>query len=199
VAEDLGIDVQRDKMWPKSPLWLSRRLKEVIPLLTAMGLNVEVPDRRKKGTMVILTKVSPSGPNGGSKGGSNNEGGSKNGDTATATATEDPAQVSQPNPQAPNGGSSGSKFGCSYKPKPQDKNEAKRATLLWITPKEGSKIPPSQKLPKILPLLPPGRITPSGRALTEDTRRCVSRAVLRSGKRQPRRAGLSSTSPPRRA
>jgi len=47
-AEDLGIDVQRDKMWPKSPLWLSRRLKEVIPLLTAMGVNVEVPDKRKK-------------------------------------------------------------------------------------------------------------------------------------------------------
>ena len=50
VAEDLGIDVQRDKMWPKSPLWLSRRLKEVIPLLTAMGVNVEVPNKRKKMT-----------------------------------------------------------------------------------------------------------------------------------------------------
>jgi hypothetical protein len=138
VAEDLGIDVQRDKMWPKSPLWLSRRLKEVIPLLTAMGVNVEVPNKRKKGTMVILTKGSPSKSNGGSKGGSNNEGGSKKGDTAT----EDPAQVSQPNPQAPNGGSRGSKVGCSYKPKPQDNKEAKTGLSPVDDPEKGAEDTP---------------------------------------------------------
>jgi hypothetical protein len=113
-------------------------LKEVIPLLTAMGVNVEVPNKRKKGTMVILTKGSPSKSNGGSKGGSNNEGGSKKGDTAT----EDPAQVSQPNPQAPNGGSRGSKVGCSYKPKPQDNKEAKTGLSPVDDPEKGAEDTP---------------------------------------------------------
>ncbi len=98
--------------------------------------------------MVILTKALPNGPNGGSKEGSNNEGGSKNGVTATATATEDPAQVSQPNPQAPNGGSSGSKFGCSYKPKPQDKNEAKTPSSPVDNPEKGAEGTPFPGAPK---------------------------------------------------
>jgi len=134
-AEDLGIDVVRDKAWPKSPLWLTRRIREVMPLLTTMGINVVIPQSRKKGTKVSLTKGAPdSEPEGGSKWGS---GGSKNGATATATATEDPAQVSQPNPQAPNGGSSGSKFGCSYKPNPQDKEEAKTGHSPVDNPEKG--------------------------------------------------------------
>ncbi len=38
VAEDIGISKQ-DKTWPKSARWLWRRIKEVLPLLTAMGIE----------------------------------------------------------------------------------------------------------------------------------------------------------------
>jgi hypothetical protein len=84
-AEELNINTKREKMWPKSPLWLSRRIREVKPLLTAMGVEAEIGTSRKAGTQITLTK-SPTdgGP----------DGGSKNRDTATFTATENPAEES---------------------------------------------------------------------------------------------------------
>jgi hypothetical protein len=39
VAETLGVDVDRDKAWPKSAHWLWRRIKEVLPLLVAAGIE----------------------------------------------------------------------------------------------------------------------------------------------------------------
>src|SRR5215211_4151778 len=39
VAESLGISVVRDKAWPKSARWLWRRIKEVLPLLAAAGIE----------------------------------------------------------------------------------------------------------------------------------------------------------------
>ena len=39
VATQLGVDVDRDKAWPKSARWLWRRIKEVLPLLVAVGLD----------------------------------------------------------------------------------------------------------------------------------------------------------------
>ena len=35
----LGVDVDRDKAWPKSARWLWRRIKEVLPLLVAAGIE----------------------------------------------------------------------------------------------------------------------------------------------------------------
>jgi hypothetical protein len=39
VAAQLGVDVERDKAWPKSPRWLWRRIKEVLPLLVAASIE----------------------------------------------------------------------------------------------------------------------------------------------------------------
>jgi Bifunctional DNA primase/polymerase, N-terminal len=39
VATQLGVDVDRDKAWPKSARWLWRRIKEVLPLLVAAGIE----------------------------------------------------------------------------------------------------------------------------------------------------------------
>jgi hypothetical protein len=39
VAAQLGVDVDRDKAWPKSARWLWRRIKEVLPLLVAAGIE----------------------------------------------------------------------------------------------------------------------------------------------------------------
>ena len=39
VATQLGVDVDRDKAWPKSARWLWRRIKEVLPLLVAVGIE----------------------------------------------------------------------------------------------------------------------------------------------------------------
>jgi hypothetical protein len=38
-AEQIGVDVERDKAWPKSARWLWRRIKEVLPLLVAAGIE----------------------------------------------------------------------------------------------------------------------------------------------------------------
>src|SRR5919112_1710946 len=38
IAEAQGVDVARDKAWPKSARWLWRRIKEVLPLLVAAGI-----------------------------------------------------------------------------------------------------------------------------------------------------------------
>ena len=39
VAAQLGVDIDRDKAWPKSARWLWRRIKEVLPLLVAAGIE----------------------------------------------------------------------------------------------------------------------------------------------------------------
>src|SRR5918992_4298733 len=39
VAEALGVSIVRDKAWPKSARWLWRRIKEVLPLLVAAGIE----------------------------------------------------------------------------------------------------------------------------------------------------------------
>ena len=55
VAESLG--VVRDSAWPKSARWLWKRIKEVLPLLVAVGIEA---DRRKDktGSMISLRKLS---------------------------------------------------------------------------------------------------------------------------------------------
>jgi hypothetical protein len=39
VAAQLGVDVERDRAWPKSARWLWRRIKEVLSLLVATGIE----------------------------------------------------------------------------------------------------------------------------------------------------------------
>jgi hypothetical protein len=41
VADDLGIDVRADKIWPKSSSWLTRRIKAILPNLEKKGIQVE--------------------------------------------------------------------------------------------------------------------------------------------------------------
>jgi hypothetical protein len=56
VAESLGVSVVRDKAWPKSARWLWRRVKEVLPLLAAAGIDVK-RERPDSGTVIALRKV----------------------------------------------------------------------------------------------------------------------------------------------
>ena len=54
VAERLG--VERDKAWPKSARWLWKRIKEVLPLLVAAGIDAS-REHTDKGTAIALRKV----------------------------------------------------------------------------------------------------------------------------------------------
>jgi hypothetical protein len=55
VAEDLGIE--RDRALPKSARWLWKRLKEVLPVLCAAGIEAS-RERPDKGTVIVLRKAS---------------------------------------------------------------------------------------------------------------------------------------------
>lgn len=103
-AEELKIDVKKDKTWPKAPSWLWRRMREVLPLLTAMGVDATRADsNRKTGTQITLTKV----PTGGGS-----DGGSKKQDAATDAATANAAEESA----REESGSRGSKYGQTTTP-----------------------------------------------------------------------------------
>jgi len=56
VAEELGVSITRDKAWPKSARWLWRRIKEVLPLLVAAGIEVSRRDA-EKATEITLRKI----------------------------------------------------------------------------------------------------------------------------------------------
>jgi hypothetical protein len=53
IAEDLG--VERDKAWPKSARWLWRRIKEVLPVLVAAGIEAR-RERPDSGTVIALRR-----------------------------------------------------------------------------------------------------------------------------------------------
>jgi hypothetical protein len=56
IAEAQGVDVARDKAWPKSARWLWRRIKEVLPLLVAAGIEAgRVED--KTSSKITLRKM----------------------------------------------------------------------------------------------------------------------------------------------
>jgi hypothetical protein len=54
VAEELG--VERDKAWPKSARWLWKRIKEILPVLAAVGIEAR-RERSESGTVIVLRKV----------------------------------------------------------------------------------------------------------------------------------------------
>src|SRR5918997_1407340 len=56
VAAQLGVDVERDKAWPKSARWLWRRIKEVLPLLVAAGLEAG-RGRDESAKQITLRKI----------------------------------------------------------------------------------------------------------------------------------------------
>jgi hypothetical protein len=56
VAAQLGVDVERDKAWPKSARWLWRRIKEVLPLLVAAGVEAHRTEDRN-GSIISLRKI----------------------------------------------------------------------------------------------------------------------------------------------
>ena len=51
------MSIVRDKAWPKSARWLWRRIKEVLPLLVAAGIEANRKDT-EKATKIMLRKLS---------------------------------------------------------------------------------------------------------------------------------------------
>jgi hypothetical protein len=47
IAEAQGVDIARDKAWPKSARWLWRRIKDVLTLLAAVGIEASRDDTEK--------------------------------------------------------------------------------------------------------------------------------------------------------
>jgi hypothetical protein len=62
-AEELNINIKREKSWPKSPSWLWRRIREVQPLLVAMGVQAS-QQRGETGSQIRLAKSGGEGPGG---------------------------------------------------------------------------------------------------------------------------------------
>jgi hypothetical protein len=58
-AEELNIQIKREKSWPKSPSWLWRRIREVQPLLVAMGIEAS-QQHGATGSEITLVKSGPS-------------------------------------------------------------------------------------------------------------------------------------------
>jgi hypothetical protein len=56
VAEAPGVSLTRDKAWPKSARWLWRRIKEVLPLLVAVGIEASRTED-KSGSWITLRKL----------------------------------------------------------------------------------------------------------------------------------------------
>jgi putative DNA primase/helicase len=56
VAATLGVDVERDKAWPKSARWLWRRIKEVLSLLVAAGIEAS-RGRDESAKQITLRKI----------------------------------------------------------------------------------------------------------------------------------------------
>jgi hypothetical protein len=67
VAAQLGVDVDRDRAWPKSARWLWRRIKEVLPLLVAAGIEARRKDA-EEATEITLRKMPVNDPSDSRKG-----------------------------------------------------------------------------------------------------------------------------------
>jgi hypothetical protein len=80
VAEELGVSVVRDKAWPKSARWLWRRIKEVLPLLMAAGIEA-ARGRDESAKQITLRKLPTNDGSDGSRGGSRATRGKTHADT----------------------------------------------------------------------------------------------------------------------
>lgn len=96
VAAQLGVDVDRDKAWPKSARWLWRRIKEVLPFLVAAGIEAS-RDRPDKGPVITLRRT----PTNDASNASTDEtrpdkgkyAGNSGGANASSNASENPAET----------------------------------------------------------------------------------------------------------
>ena len=110
IAEAQGVDVARDKAWPKSARWLWRRIKEVLPLLVAAGIETERREDRS-GTKIALRKMTRNDATNAT--GNENPTGkaptsnNTNGDDATANATGTPNATPKATEKPANGAESG--------------------------------------------------------------------------------------------
>ena len=84
VAAQLGVDVERDKAWPKSARWLWRRIKEVLPLLVAAGIEVN-RSRDESANQITLRRF----PTNDGSDGSGDESRTDKGETHANTAQDD--------------------------------------------------------------------------------------------------------------
>jgi putative DNA primase/helicase len=84
VAAQLGVDVDRDKAWPKSARWLWRRIKEVLPLLVAAGIEAS-RGRDESAKQITLRKI----PTNDGSDGSGSESRTDKGKTHADTAQDD--------------------------------------------------------------------------------------------------------------
>jgi len=127
VAAQLGVDVERDKAWPKSARWLWRRIKEVLPLLVTTGIEAERAEDRS-GTKITLRK-SPTDDATNATGGESGTnkakaGGNTSADDATSNATTLPDATAnatrKPADRAENGnsGNIGNRSGASWRNDP---------------------------------------------------------------------------------
>jgi hypothetical protein len=80
VAAQLGVDVDRDKAWPKSARWLWRRIKEVLSLLVAAGIEAG-RGRDESAKQITLRKIPINDGSDGSRGASRTDKGETPADT----------------------------------------------------------------------------------------------------------------------
>ena len=123
IAEEQGVDVARDRAWPKSARWLWRRIKDVLGLLAAAGIEAG-RNEDKSGSKIALRKM-PKNVATDATGDRNltdqaKTGGNTHGDDATPNATE-PSDAT-PNPadraESGNNGNSGNISGTSWENDP---------------------------------------------------------------------------------
>ena len=118
IAEEQGVDVARDKAWPKSARWLWRRIKDVLGLLVAAGIEAGRTED-KSGSKITLRKM-PKNVATDATGDRNltdqaKTGGNTHGDDATPNATAD----ATPNPaDRAESGNSGNRYGNSWENDP---------------------------------------------------------------------------------
>ncbi len=127
VAEGLGVSVVRDKAWPKSARWLWRRIKEVLPVLMAAGIDAK-RERPDTGTVITLRKLprndasnasngedlTAKGNTAGNKDGANVSSNASRTFNASANASDNPARETT----SGNTGNTGNRYGTSRESDP---------------------------------------------------------------------------------
>jgi Bifunctional DNA primase/polymerase, N-terminal len=110
IAEEQGVDVARDKAWPKSARWLWRRIKDVLALLAAAGIEAGRTEDRS-GSKITLRKipknVATNATGDENRTGKAKAGGNTHGDDATPNATPNLADSAE----SGNGGNGGNRSG----------------------------------------------------------------------------------------
>jgi hypothetical protein len=127
VAESLGVSIVRDKAWPKSARWLWRRIKEVLPLLIAAGIDAR-RERPDTGTVITLRKVPTNDASNASMGEPRSDkeetAGNKEGANASsnarseANASDDASENPAKEVGSGNTGNTGNRYGDSWQSDP---------------------------------------------------------------------------------